>query len=134
MVILTEQDPYQINSDSDNDYEDELEDYEEAEEEFEAGQKLIGDYDSDEEEYLAEESIFERLAALIDIVPPTTRARISNVVDSTISVGFGIGSLVGNGLWVVVTGALLVVLPISMELEKEAMLIQQEFDVSPGQV
>jgi import receptor subunit TOM22 len=82
--------------------------------------------DSDSE-FLEEESLLERIGALVDIVPPTTRQRIANAVGNTVSFGFGLGKTVGSGLWILCTGALLVVLPVSLELERDAMAIQQEF-------
>jgi import receptor subunit TOM22 len=73
-----------------------------------------------------EESIFDRLAALVDIVPPTTRHKISSGVASTGSFLKTAGKRVGNIVWIVTTSALLVGLPLAVSLEDEAKVVAQE--------
>jgi import receptor subunit TOM22 len=85
---------------------------------------LVEDEDDD---FLEEESVLERLAALVDIVPPTTRQKIVNTIGDTVSLSWGIGQTIGSGLWVLCTGALLILLPVGLELERDAMAIQQEY-------
>lgn len=73
-----------------------------------------------------EETFFERIAALVDIVPPTTRHNISSRLASTASF-FKTGSkLVGNLIWIVTTSALLVGLPLALSLEDESKIVAQE--------
>ncbi|KAL5482796.1 TOM22 [Sanghuangporus weigelae] len=72
------------------------------------------------------ESFFERIAALKDIVPPTTRYAISSRVSKTFSVVKQTGKLAGNVVWVVTTSALLVGLPLALILEDEAKIVAQE--------
>jgi mitochondrial import receptor subunit TOM22 len=97
-------------------------------EDEEEGVKLLDNGDSDyDSEFLEQESVLERLAALVDIIPPTVRQRVSNAFSSTLSLGYGTGKMVGSGLWILCTAGLLVMLPISLELERDAMAIQQEF-------
>lgn len=74
----------------------------------------------------AEESFYDRLTALIDIVPPTTRQKISNRVSKTASVVKTTGKVVGNLIWIVTTSALLVGLPLALSLEDEAKIVAQE--------
>lgn len=74
----------------------------------------------------AEESFYERLSALVDIVPPTTRHSISNKISATASFVKSTGKLVGTLVWVVTTSALLVGLPLAMSLEDEAKVVAQE--------
>ena len=73
-----------------------------------------------------EESFYERLAALVDIVPPTTRQTISSRVSKTASFFKSGGKLVGNLVWIVTTSALLVGLPLALSLEDEAKIVAQE--------
>jgi import receptor subunit TOM22 len=110
-----------IINDSDGDYED-----------IEESQKLIENVDSDDEDFIEDESIIERIAALVDIVPPTTRQRIYNCAGSTLNTGIRIGKTIGSGLWVLATGALLVLLPVSLELERDAMAVQQDYQMRSG--
>ena len=73
-----------------------------------------------------EESFYERIAALVDIVPPSTRQSISSRVASTASFVKGSARLVGNLVWIVTTSALLVGLPLALSLEDEAKIVAQE--------
>ncbi|KAF8610039.1 mitochondrial import translocase, subunit Tom22 [Ceratobasidium sp. AG-I] len=72
------------------------------------------------------ETISERFAALVDIVPPTTRQSISNKIGAAASVVKRVGKIGGNIIWVVTTSALLVGLPLALALEDEAKIVQQE--------
>ena len=95
------------------------------------GYETVSDTGSDNEEF--DESILERVTALIDIVPPLTRYYIANQVSSTFNTTFSLLKTIGSGLWVLSTAALLVGLPAGLELERDAMAIQQEFQVKEGQ-
>ncbi|KAK7048274.1 mitochondrial import receptor subunit TOM22 [Favolaschia claudopus] len=73
-----------------------------------------------------DESIVDRLAALVDIVPPTTRHAISQRVSQTASwIKWG-GKRAGSFVWIVTTSALLVALPLALFLEDEAKIVAQE--------
>ncbi|KAG8682745.1 mitochondrial import receptor protein [Ceratobasidium sp. 428] len=72
------------------------------------------------------ETIAERLAALVDIVPPATRHSISTRLSNAASVAKKVGKIGGNIIWVVTTSALLVGLPLALALEDEAKIVQQE--------
>jgi import receptor subunit TOM22 len=74
----------------------------------------------------ANESFFERVAALVDIVPPATRHSISSKVSSTASFLKRGGKIAGNIVWVVTTSALLVGLPLALVLEDESKQVAQE--------
>ncbi|THH27037.1 hypothetical protein EUX98_g7154 [Antrodiella citrinella] len=73
-----------------------------------------------------EESFYDRLSALVDIVPPTTRHSISTKIANTASFLSTSGKLVGNLVWIITTSALLVGLPLAMSLEDEAKVVAQE--------
>ncbi|GBE83197.1 mitochondrial outer membrane translocase complex, subunit Tom22 [Sparassis latifolia] len=73
-----------------------------------------------------EESFYERIVALADIVPPTTRHKISTRLSKVTGGLKTTTKVVGNLIWVVTTSALLVGLPLALVLEDEAKIIAQE--------
>ncbi|KAI0042473.1 mitochondrial import translocase subunit Tom22 [Auriscalpium vulgare] len=73
-----------------------------------------------------DESLLDRLAALKDIVPPTTRHSISTKISSTASFLKKGSKIAGNLIWVVTTSALLIGLPLALSLEDEAKVVAQE--------
>jgi len=77
-------------------------------------------------ELSTDETLFDRIAALVDIVPPTTRHSISSRLSKTASVLKRSGKILGNVVWVVTTSALLVGLPLALSLEDEAKIVAQE--------
>jgi import receptor subunit TOM22 len=82
---------------------------------------------SDDDDFSpADETIYDRIAALKDIVPPQTRvsisARYQNVTDWTWWGLQGAGTLA----WWVSTSALLVGLPLALAIEDETRVVQQE--------
>ena len=79
------------------------------------------------------ETFFDRVAALVDIVPPTTRHSISSRFSSATSFVKRGGKLVGNIVWVVTTSALLVGLPLALSLEDEAKIVAQEQEMMAQQ-
>jgi import receptor subunit TOM22 len=72
------------------------------------------------------ESIVERIAALVDIVPPETRQNISSKLAATSSILKTSGKVIGNVVWIVTTTALLVGLPLILILEDEAKIVNEE--------
>lgn len=79
-----------------------------------------------ESDVSVDESFFDRISALKDIVPPTTRHNISMRIAKTASMLKRGSKVVGNIVWVVTTSALLVGLPLALALEDEAKIVQQE--------
>jgi len=79
------------------------------------------------------ESFFDRLTALVDIVPPKTRASISSRVSQTTSWIKKSGKFAGNAVWIVTTSALLVGLPLALSLEDEAKIVAQEKEMMAQQ-
>ncbi|KIJ64482.1 hypothetical protein HYDPIDRAFT_111807 [Hydnomerulius pinastri MD-312] len=77
-------------------------------------------------ELSADETFYDRLSALVDIVPPTTRHNISTKISKTTSFVKKTGKVVGNIVWIVTTSALLVGLPLALSLEDEAKIVAQE--------
>jgi mitochondrial import receptor subunit TOM22 len=78
------------------------------------------------ESELGDESLYDRLTALRDIVPPSARHSISSKVSSTASFIKRGGKILGNIVWIVTTSALLVGLPLALSLEDEAKIVAQE--------
>ncbi|KAF8588951.1 mitochondrial import translocase, subunit Tom22 [Ramaria rubella] len=74
----------------------------------------------------ASETLLDRLVALVDIVPPTTRRSISSRVSRTTSLFMRGSKIAGNLAWVIATSALLVGLPLVLVLEDESRFVQQE--------
>jgi len=73
-----------------------------------------------------DESFFDRVIALKDIVPPTTRHNITTtLIQTALYVKHG-SKIIGNIVWVVTTSALLVALPLSLILEDENKVMAQE--------
>ena len=72
------------------------------------------------------ESFFDRVVALKDMVPPTTRHNISTTFLQTASFVKRGSKIIGNIVWVVTTSALLVALPLSLVLEDENKVMTQE--------
>ena len=73
-----------------------------------------------------EESFFDRVVALKDIVPPTTRHNITTTFAQTASYVKRGSKIIGNVVWVITTSALLVALPLSLILEDENKVMTQE--------
>ena len=82
---------------------------------------------SDDEDNVAdEESFAERLLALRDMVPPTTRSYISNKVETTTSwIKSGL-LFSGKTLWVVSTSALLLGVPWALAFAEEQQMVEME--------
>ncbi|KAI6708482.1 hypothetical protein JHW43_008978 [Diplocarpon mali] len=80
----------------------------------------------DEDNIADEETLADRLLALRDIVPPTTRSYISNKIDTTtgwIKSGLLFG---GHTLWVISTSALLLGVPWALAVADEQQVIEME--------
>ena len=73
-----------------------------------------------------DESLLDRIAALKDIVPPTTRHSLASKVSKTASLFKRTSKIAGNVIWVVTTSALLIGLPLALILEDEAKVVAQE--------
>ncbi|KPI35138.1 Mitochondrial import receptor subunit tom22 [Cyphellophora attinorum] len=80
---------------------------------------ITGDDDLDE-------SLYDRLAALKDIVPPQQRASLSKFASNTssaVSTGISYG---GKGLWVIISSVLLLGIPYALALSEEQALMEAE--------
>ncbi|PWZ03093.1 mitochondrial import translocase, subunit Tom22 [Testicularia cyperi] len=82
---------------------------------------------------LKEETVWERLSALRDIIPPSTRRSIASTFNTTTSYAFTGGLLLGKLGWVVTTSALLVGLPFALAVEDESRIVAQEKEMMAQQ-
>jgi import receptor subunit TOM22 len=90
-----------------------------------ASDDLLSD-DEDEDFSLEDETFYDRVVALKDIVPPQTRSAIAANVEGAkgwVSWGF---QKTGAIAWIVSTSALLVGLPLALAIEDETRITQQE--------
>jgi len=80
----------------------------------------------DEDNVADEETLADRLRALRDIIPPTTRSYISNKVST--GTNWIKSSLVFSGktLWVVSTSALLLGVPWALAFAEEQSMLEME--------
>lgn len=80
----------------------------------------------DEDNIPEEETLTDRLLALRDIIPPTTRSYIASKVDATTSwVKSGL-MFSGKTLWVVSTSALLLGVPWALAFAEEQQMVEME--------
>lgn len=80
----------------------------------------------DEDNIADEETLTDRLLALRDIIPPTTRTYIVNTVETTtswIKSGLSFG---GKTLFVVSTSALLLGVPWALAFAEEQQMVEME--------
>ncbi|KFY00479.1 hypothetical protein O988_03281 [Pseudogymnoascus sp. VKM F-3808] len=91
---------------------------------------------SDEDEALPtlDETLADRLLALRDIIPPTTRTTISNIFNTTsgyvtATLGFG-----GKALFVLSTSALLIGVPYALAFAEEQQIADMESEMRAREV
>jgi len=73
-----------------------------------------------------DETILDRIYALRDIIPPSTRSKICKGWKSGSNL-FSKGTrFAGNVIWVVSTSAVLIGLPLAIAIENESLIVQQE--------
>jgi import receptor subunit TOM22 len=73
-----------------------------------------------------DESLYERILALQDMIPASTRRSVSskaNTISSWFKSGLNMG---GKTLWVVSTSALLLGVPWALAYSEEQMIVEQE--------
>ncbi|KAL4934713.1 mitochondrial import receptor subunit TOM22 [Aspergillus undulatus] len=78
------------------------------------------DYDVDSE------SLYERLSALKDIIPPSTRKQVTNTASYVSSLAKSTISFSGNALWILSTSAFLLGVPWALAYAEEEQYIQLE--------
>ncbi|KAF9949000.1 mitochondrial import receptor protein [Mortierella alpina] len=99
-------------------------DHVEEEEYTDASSVYSSDEDEDDVDNI--ESILDRVWALQDVIPAKTRKSIKDKCSSICGWGKTSANFLGNSAWVLTTSALLLVLPLMIELEHEQGLIEYE--------
>ncbi|KAJ3113593.1 hypothetical protein HDU96_003170 [Phlyctochytrium bullatum] len=91
--------------------------------------------ESDEEDIdISNETVWERLGALVDVIPYSKRRMAYLATQDFISKSLSAARATGKGLWVVATGALLVILPVALEIEREHFAMSQEAGQKAAQI
>ena len=91
--------------------------------------------DDDEDEDIRNESLFDRIAALKDIIPANDRINISRRASTAYSWTSSILGVGGKAVWILVTSAMLLGVPFALALEEERQYIEYEREMSKaGQV
>ncbi|CAG7916672.1 unnamed protein product [Penicillium olsonii] len=80
----------------------------------------------DEDVEIDSESLYERIAALKDIVPPSTRRTVSDSITSVTNLTKATFSFSGKALWVISTSAFLLGVPFALAYAEEEQYIQME--------
>ncbi|KAK2740664.1 hypothetical protein FQN57_006034 [Myotisia sp. PD_48] len=73
-----------------------------------------------------EETLYERLAALQDMIPPQSRHRVSSTFSSLLSFAKSTVAFGGKSLWVLSTSAFLIGVPWALALAEEQQFVQME--------
>jgi len=90
--------------------------------------------DGDDNGDTLEETVYERLVALKDMVPPKHRARISAVASGTynfVAAGLHLG---GKALWIVSTSAIMLGVPYALAAGEEQQMIEMEKEMKAQQL
>ncbi|KAJ1548922.1 hypothetical protein HK405_012875 [Cladochytrium tenue] len=109
--------------------EDELDDdyvTEEGEDEGAEDEEEEDGFEEDLEDDILIESVWDRVAALVDVVPPMARYRATKAAGAAATTAQNALWGLGKAAWVVATVAFLVALPVGLEYERESFALQQE--------
>jgi hypothetical protein len=89
--------------------------------------EYITDSDLEDDDLsVIEETFIERISALQDALPQPVRYAFTEGLSNITSAAGGVLRLAGSGLWILVTGAVIALLPTALEVEKEFAAISQE--------
>ncbi|KAJ6143513.1 Mitochondrial outer membrane translocase complex subunit Tom22 [Penicillium samsonianum] len=80
----------------------------------------------DEDVELEAESLYERVAALKDMIPPSARRTVTSTVSSITDLTKASFSFSGKALWVISTSAFLLGVPFALAYAEEEQYIQME--------
>jgi import receptor subunit TOM22 len=87
----------------------------------------------EDDDDIANETYKDRLIALKDIVPPSTRLEAVRKWQQASSWASTGSQWVGNAVWIITTSALLVGLPLALAVEDEARIVGQEKELQMQQ-
>ncbi|KAL9090302.1 MAG: hypothetical protein Q9165_005335 [Trypethelium subeluteriae] len=99
-----------------------------------------GEWDTDEDSVISEddslpfdESLIDRVYALRDAIPPSTRRAVSSTLNTAYSYGMRAVSLGGKTLWIVSTSALLLGVPWALAFAEEQQMQEMEREMKMQQ-
>jgi len=95
--------------------------------------EISSDDDSDDDDHTFEESIYERLVALKDMVSPKQRSRLSRAFDKTyhfVSSGMTLG---GKTMWIISTSAIMICVPYALAVGEEQQMLEMEKEMKAQQ-
>jgi len=79
------------------------------------------------------ETLYDRLLALQDILPPKQRRYLTSTINTTSSLIKSSFSLGGKALWIFSTSALLIGIPFAMAYQEEQQMIEMEREMKMQQ-
>lgn len=83
------------------------------------------DSDDDDDETL-EETVYERLVALKDMIPPKHRAKISGAFNTTYNMVASTLRFGGNAMWILSTSAIMLGVPYALAVGEEQQMVEME--------
>ncbi|KAI3639440.1 hypothetical protein MIR68_002455 [Amoeboaphelidium protococcarum] len=75
---------------------------------------------------IANETLFDRLIALQDIIPPHTRAQIQSSASKTLAASRTFLKFASKFAWIVTTSAIISVVPLMIAMEQEQAIVAME--------
>ena len=81
---------------------------------------------AEDDDHVPDETLFERISALRDIVPPPTRAKLSSIVGTGKTKIASLALFGGKSLWAITSSLLLLGIPFMMAIETEAQAQEEE--------
>jgi import receptor subunit TOM22 len=96
------------------------------ESDYETDSDVVSISSIEDDDDIANETIRDRIIALKDIVPPSTRLEAVRKWEKTTAWVSQGSKWAGNAVWIITTSALLVGLPLALAIEDEARVVQQE--------
>jgi hypothetical protein len=88
--------------------------------------KTDSEISEDEDLEIESETLYERVAALKDMIPPSARRNVSNTVSSITNLTKATLSFSGKTLWIISTSAFLLGVPFALAYAEEEQYIQME--------
>lgn len=79
---------------------------------------------------IAKETIVDRLFALTDAIPPKIKYTISRTLGNMNRGVSNVAGYVKGALWVLATISIVTVLPVTLDLEREQMLVQEDMQMN----
>jgi mitochondrial import receptor subunit TOM22 len=92
----------------------------------EASDDDYSDTSSTHEDDISEESIFDRIVALKDIIPQHQRFALSRAISKTVSYGSMATYIGGKAVYIAMTSILMLGIPYALAVEEEKAISEQE--------